>query len=118
MAWDDAVMSLQQHIYSLCVPYLEELTTLFNFNAGSVKKARVPVLILKLSFLPDLYKRIRIANTWLQEQHGKRIAVILNEFGAGSAEEKSLAVGQDGELYSEWLELRQVRGKVFEGDYI
>ncbi len=47
----------------------------------------------------------------LQEQHGKRIAVILNEFGAGSAEEKSLAVGQDGELYSEWLELRQVRGK-------
>jgi hypothetical protein len=60
-----------------------------------------------------LHKRIRIANTWLQEQHGKRIAVILNEFGAGSAEEKSLAVGQDGELYSEWLELRQVRGNVF-----
>jgi G3E family GTPase len=43
----------------------------------------------------------------LQEQHGKRMAVILNEFGAGSADEKSLAVGQDGELYSEWLELRQ-----------
>ncbi|KAF4526707.1 hypothetical protein B566_EDAN015677 [Ephemera danica] len=42
----------------------------------------------------------------LTEQHGKRIAVILNEFGEGSAGEKSLAVGQGGELYEEWLELR------------
>ena len=39
-------------------------------------------------------------------QHGKRIAVILNEFGVGSAEEQSLAVGENGETYSEWLELR------------
>jgi len=42
----------------------------------------------------------------LQVQHGKRIAVILNEFGAGSADEKSLAVGENGETFSEWLELR------------
>jgi len=42
----------------------------------------------------------------LKVQHGKRIAVILNEFGGGSAEEQSLAVGQNGETYSEWLELR------------
>jgi len=42
----------------------------------------------------------------LKVQHGKRIAVILNEFGNGSAEEQSLAVGQNGETYSEWLELR------------
>jgi len=47
-----------------------------------------------------------LLNYILREQHGKRIAVILNEFGAGSAEEKTMAVGQDGELYSEWLELR------------
>uniref|UniRef100_A0A1A8P1R6 COBW domain containing n=1 Tax=Nothobranchius rachovii TaxID=451742 RepID=A0A1A8P1R6_9TELE len=40
------------------------------------------------------------------EQHNKRIAVILNEFGEGSALEKSLAVSQAGELYEEWLELR------------
>jgi hypothetical protein len=39
-------------------------------------------------------------------QHGKRIAVILNEFGSGSADEKSLAVGENGETFSEWLELR------------
>ncbi len=42
----------------------------------------------------------------VQVQHGKRIAVIMNEFGTGSAEEQSLAVGQNGETYSEWLELR------------
>jgi len=42
----------------------------------------------------------------LKVQHGKRIAVILNEFGVGSADEKSLAVGENGETFSEWLELR------------
>ncbi|KAB0369897.1 hypothetical protein FD755_017859, partial [Muntiacus reevesi] len=42
----------------------------------------------------------------LTEQLCKRIAVILNEFGEGSAVEKSLAVSQGGELYQEWLELR------------
>lgn len=65
-------------------------------------------------------------NYILTEQHNKRIAVILNEFGegvvkacythsfcksifqfiTGSALEKSLAVGQKGDLFEEWLELR------------
>ena len=40
-------------------------------------------------------------------QHNKKIAVILNEFGSESADEKSMSVsGEGGELYSEWLELR------------
>ncbi|KAG9331472.1 hypothetical protein JZ751_018872 [Albula glossodonta] len=47
-----------------------------------------------------------LLNYILTEQHNKRIAVILNEFGEGSAVEKSLAVSQAGELYEEWLELR------------
>ncbi|XP_068594947.1 zinc-regulated GTPase metalloprotein activator 1 [Brachionichthys hirsutus] len=47
-----------------------------------------------------------LLNYILTEQHNKRIAVILNEFGEGSALEKSLAVSYDGELYEEWLELR------------
>ena len=47
-----------------------------------------------------------LLNYVLTEQHDKRVAVILNEFGEGSAVEKSLAVGQAGELYEEWLELR------------
>jgi len=42
----------------------------------------------------------------LTTQHGKKIAVILNEFGTESADEKSLAVTEEGETYSEWLELR------------
>ncbi|XP_061421344.1 zinc-regulated GTPase metalloprotein activator 1-like [Lethenteron reissneri] len=47
-----------------------------------------------------------LLNYILTEQHSKRVAVILNEFGEGSAMEKALAVGQAGELYEEWLELR------------
>uniref|UniRef100_A0A8C3SED3 Uncharacterized protein n=1 Tax=Chelydra serpentina TaxID=8475 RepID=A0A8C3SED3_CHESE len=47
-----------------------------------------------------------LLNYILTEQHTKRIAVILNEFGEGSALEKSLAISQGGELYEEWLELR------------
>merc|ERR1719234_1069728 len=47
-----------------------------------------------------------LLNHILTEQHNKKIAVILNEFGTDSADEKSMSVGSDGELYSEWLELR------------
>ena len=35
-------------------------------------------------------------NYILTEQHEKKIAVILNEFGEGAVEEKSLAVGNEG----------------------
>ncbi|XP_072050817.1 uncharacterized protein [Amphiura filiformis] len=47
-----------------------------------------------------------LLNYIVTEQHNKKIAVILNEFGEGSAIEKSMSVGQSGELYEEWLELR------------
>uniref|UniRef100_A0A8I6A519 Zn regulated GTPase metalloprotein activator 1A n=1 Tax=Rattus norvegicus TaxID=10116 RepID=A0A8I6A519_RAT len=47
-----------------------------------------------------------LLNYILTEQHNRKIAVILNEFGEGNAVEKSLAVSQGGELYEEWLELR------------
>ncbi|XP_070562541.1 zinc-regulated GTPase metalloprotein activator 1-like isoform X2 [Ptychodera flava] len=47
-----------------------------------------------------------LLNYILNEQHNKKIAVILNEFGEGSAVEKSMSVGQSGELFEEWLELR------------
>ncbi|GAB1302290.1 COBW domain-containing protein 1 [Apodemus speciosus] len=47
-----------------------------------------------------------LLNYILTEQHNRKIAVILNEFGEGSAVEKSLAISQGGELYEEWLELR------------
>ncbi|ESP03301.1 hypothetical protein LOTGIDRAFT_224478 [Lottia gigantea] len=47
-----------------------------------------------------------LLNYVLTEQHGKKIAVILNEFGEGDAMEKSMSVGENGNLYEEWLELR------------
>ncbi|XP_077981655.1 zinc-regulated GTPase metalloprotein activator 1-like [Glandiceps talaboti] len=47
-----------------------------------------------------------LLNYILTEQHSKKIAVILNEFGEGSALEKSMSIGQSGELFEEWLELR------------
>lgn len=47
-----------------------------------------------------------LLNYVLSEQHGKKIAVIMNEFGDGDSIEKSMSVGSEGERYEEWLELR------------
>ncbi len=68
-----------------------------------VESKKVPVTIItgqlgsgKTTFL----------NYVLHEQNEKKIAVILNEFGEGAVEEKSLSVGHEGQLFEEWLELR------------
>lgn len=49
-----------------------------------------------------------LLNYVLTEQHSKKIAVILNEFGEGRIDEKTVSVGggNEGELVEEWLELR------------
>uniref|UniRef100_A0A8C8XMH5 CobW C-terminal domain-containing protein n=1 Tax=Panthera leo TaxID=9689 RepID=A0A8C8XMH5_PANLE len=65
--------------------------------------AKIPVTIIT-GYLGA--GKTTLLNYILTEQHSKRVAVILNEFGEGSAVEKSLAVSQGGELYEEWLELR------------
>ncbi|XP_025058759.1 COBW domain-containing protein 1 isoform X2 [Alligator sinensis] len=65
--------------------------------------ARIPVTVIT-GYLGA--GKTTLLNYILTEQHNKRIAVILNEFGEGSALEKSLAISQGGELYEEWLELR------------
>lgn len=64
--------------------------------------AKIPVTIIT-GYLGA--GKTTLLNYILTEQHSKRIAVILNEFGEGSAVEKSLAISQGGELYEEWLEL-------------
>lgn len=46
-----------------------------------------------------------LMNYILKEQHSKKIAVILNEFGDSSDIEKSLTVQQEGQQVEEWLEL-------------
>lgn len=69
----------------------------------SLTKLKIPVTIIT-GFLGA--GKTTLLNYILTEQHNKKIAVILNEFGEGSAVEKSLAVGQSGEMFEEWLELR------------
>lgn len=64
---------------------------------------RIPVTIIT-GFLGA--GKTTLLNYILTEQHNKKIAVILNEFGEGSAVEKSMSIGKDGELFEEWLELR------------
>nr|XP_054953072.1 zinc-regulated GTPase metalloprotein activator 1A-like isoform X6 [Pan paniscus] len=65
--------------------------------------AKIPVTIIT-GYLGA--GKTTLLNYILTEQHSKRVTVILNEFGEGSVLEKSLAVSQGGELYEEWLELR------------
>ncbi|RZF41417.1 hypothetical protein LSTR_LSTR000131 [Laodelphax striatellus] len=47
-----------------------------------------------------------LLNYILTEQHDKKIAVIVNEFGEGSAMEKSISINNEGNLFEEWIELR------------
>ena len=42
----------------------------------------------------------------LNEQHSKKIAVILNEFGEGNIDERTANISSNGESVEEWLELR------------
>ncbi|XP_065069811.1 zinc-regulated GTPase metalloprotein activator 1-like isoform X1 [Rhopilema esculentum] len=69
----------------------------------SVTPKKIPVTIIT-GFLGS--GKTTLLNYILTEQHNKRIAVILNEFGEGSALEQSLTIGKEGDLYEEWLELR------------
>ncbi|NXU56078.1 CBWD1 protein, partial [Turnix velox] len=87
----------------------EDCPNLVPIDAGDMEDAdcspsgKIPVTIIT-GYLGA--GKTTLLNYILTEQHNKRIAVILNEFGEGIALEKSLAISQGGELYEEWLELR------------
>lgn len=64
---------------------------------------QVPITIIS-GFLGS--GKTTLLNYVLREAHGKKIAVILNEFGDTDDLEKSLTVSENGSLAEEWLELR------------
>lgn len=70
---------------------------------SDIKRAPVPVTIIT-GFLGSGKTTLvmRLLNDF---SHGKRIAVILNEFGESSGIDKSLSVEKNGKITEEWLEL-------------
>ncbi|KAI5366046.1 putative cobW/HypB/UreG, nucleotide-binding domain, cobalamin (vitamin B12) biosynthesis CobW [Septoria linicola] len=67
-----------------------------------VKIAKVPITIIT-GYLGA--GKTTLLNYILTARHGKKIAVILNEFGNTSDIEKSLTVNQGDQQVSEWLDL-------------
>ncbi|KAI9889860.1 MAG: hypothetical protein M1814_004695 [Vezdaea aestivalis] len=68
----------------------------------TLQNAKVPITIVT-GYLGA--GKTTLMNYILTEQHGKRIAVILNEFGNSADIEKALTVNKDGQQVEEWLEL-------------
>ncbi|KAL9051299.1 MAG: hypothetical protein Q9162_006104 [Coniocarpon cinnabarinum] len=64
--------------------------------------AKVPITIVT-GYLGS--GKTTLMNYILNAQHGKKIAVILNEFGDSADIEKSFTVNKDGQQVEEWLEL-------------
>ncbi|KAK9721778.1 hypothetical protein K7432_003177 [Basidiobolus ranarum] len=100
-------MSLEEECPNLIdaeeIPDLVQAPTVKKFLEESDIEKKIPITIVT-GFLGS--GKTTLLNYILTEQHNKRVAVILNEFGESSDIEKSLSVNQDGELYEEWLELR------------
>ncbi|KAK5671598.1 hypothetical protein QVD99_001442 [Batrachochytrium dendrobatidis] len=67
------------------------------------RNKKVPVTILT-GFLGS-GKTTLLLDLLSDPTHGKRIAVILNEFGESAGIDKSMSVGKDGKIMEEWLEL-------------
>ncbi|THX55037.1 cobW-domain-containing protein [Aureobasidium pullulans] len=70
-------------------------------HVDDMNLTRVPITIITGM---DLLSTT-LMNYILNERHGKKIAVILNEFGDSADIEKSLTVSQEGQQVEEWLEL-------------
>ncbi|PSK34111.1 COBW domain-containing protein 1 [Elsinoe australis] len=71
-------------------------------EVDDLQVAKVPISIIT-GYLGA--GKTTLMNYILNKRHGKKIAVILNEFGDSADIEKSLTVSQEGQQVEEWLEL-------------
>ncbi|CAG8698768.1 8595_t:CDS:2 [Dentiscutata erythropus] len=91
------------------IPELVEIAETIDSSESKVKNtdkalnSKVPITIIT-GFLGS--GKTTLLNYILTKQHGKRIAVILNEFGESIGIEKALSINQDGDSFEEWLELQ------------
>ncbi|KOC11359.1 CobW domain protein [Aspergillus flavus AF70] len=71
-------------------------------SADAPPESRVPITLVT-GYLGA--GKTTLLNYILNEKHGKKIAVIMNEFGDSTDIEKPLTVNQDGQEFTEWMEV-------------
>ncbi|KAL3474356.1 CobW/HypB/UreG, nucleotide-binding domain-containing protein [Aspergillus californicus] len=71
-------------------------------SSAEVPQKRVPITLVT-GYLGA--GKSTLLNYILSEKHGKKIAVIMNEFGDSSDIEKPMTVNKDGQEVTEWLEV-------------
>jgi ribosome biogenesis GTPase A len=84
------------------IPQLVEATAAVQSTVERPRK-RIPVTIVT-GYLGS--GKSTLINRLLTEDHGKRIAFIINEFGESTGIDKSMATKSSDGIVQEWLELR------------
>ncbi|KAE8149124.1 CobW/HypB/UreG, nucleotide-binding domain-containing protein [Aspergillus avenaceus] len=80
----------------------QDVTKTESASLDSPPQDRVPITLVT-GYLGA--GKTTLLNYILTEKHGKKIAVIMNEFGDSTDIEKPLTVNQDGQEVTEWMEV-------------